>query len=256
MATPKKLRRLPPRKLKAKDDEFHRALGNAVVEWGAVENMLYCWFWDLSEIKNGEVARSIFYSARSFLGRFEMLQALLSAPIVARAQSAKKVEFIKRAALVAKRWSGQRNTIAHGFSAQNWNTGTVRIVSEGNIGKVFSDDMWKHLKIAKPPTSEIESVGVDELKKAQANFYELKHLLHGVLTFERPRYWLEPKRRIPPEEGLSRVVQLPNSAFSDQPRLTQEEKKLRQKASPARPRKLSTRERRDERIAAALKKGD
>ena len=57
-------------------DEFHRALGEAQAEWSSVEDALFEWFKQCTGMP-AQLARAVFYSARSFEGRRDMLRAVI-----------------------------------------------------------------------------------------------------------------------------------------------------------------------------------
>jgi hypothetical protein len=57
-------------------DEFHRALGQAQAAWSSVEDGLFEWFKQCTGM-HAQLARAVFYSARSFEGRRDMLAAAI-----------------------------------------------------------------------------------------------------------------------------------------------------------------------------------
>lgn len=57
-------------------DEFYRALGRAHAEWSSVEDGLFEWFKQCTGMDT-QLARAVFYSARSFEGRRDMLTAAI-----------------------------------------------------------------------------------------------------------------------------------------------------------------------------------
>lgn len=57
-------------------DEFYKTLGKAVAAWSAVEDGLFEWFMQCSGM-HLQLARAVYYSARSFEGRRDMLIAAI-----------------------------------------------------------------------------------------------------------------------------------------------------------------------------------
>jgi hypothetical protein len=91
------------------DREFYLAFGYAMAGWARLE----LWFADVfrrtTGLKRG-LSQEIFFSARSFQGRADMLQACIpSVPAIPTGR-----EFIKRAVSLANIYSQSRNHLAHG----------------------------------------------------------------------------------------------------------------------------------------------
>ena len=98
-------------------DNFHLTFGSALTQWARVEERVGNWFWYSTGLSE-EMARAIFYSARNFNARADMLEAALRhAEIETRGAK----EFIKSAIHKAVSYSSFRNVLAHGeptFDAQ------------------------------------------------------------------------------------------------------------------------------------------
>ncbi len=90
--------------------DFHIHYGNAMARWAQLENALYLWF-SAATAMNDAVGRAIFYSARGFAARAEMLEAAVEH---ATTLSPEQIEFLKEAIKKARQYSGFRNKVAHG----------------------------------------------------------------------------------------------------------------------------------------------
>lgn len=87
-------------------DEFHKAFGGALVAWSAVEDGLCEWFKRCTALDE-RVARAVFYSARSFAGRRDMLIGALPLSNL----DEKTSEGIRQCAKRARAYSEFRNRI-------------------------------------------------------------------------------------------------------------------------------------------------
>lgn len=196
--------------IRSADDEFHRQLGHTLTGWGGIEHELFNWFWRLSTISHGEIARQIFYSARSFQGRFDMLKVLLSAPTNSIFYASGEVEFLRAALKKIRQHSAFRNFIAHGLTVQVQNTNKVHMVSDGEVTAVSAEWLWGD-EPGGGTTDFPTTVTLDHLRTAETNWYFIKHTLFGVRSPKNARYPATP------QEGLARLALVPSGAHLAQP---------------------------------------
>ena len=93
-----------------KEIEFKIKYAETSLVWQAIEGQLCTLFVAISDI-HPTLGRAIFYSARSFLGRYDMLSSALDVTIITNEhykEIAQKI--LKR----IKTYSGSRNRLAHG----------------------------------------------------------------------------------------------------------------------------------------------
>ena len=90
------------------DSDFYLPFGRALANWARVEQGMGHWFVRLSGMKEAP-GLAVFYSARSFQGRVDMVRALVE---FARTVPAGR-EFIRDALNVASAYSQFRNRLAH-----------------------------------------------------------------------------------------------------------------------------------------------
>lgn len=142
--------------------EFHHAYGVAMSQWACVERNLYLWFVHVTQMKE-KVARAVFYSARSFNARAEMLQAAIEK---ADHLAPERLDFIQEALRRAWSYSSFRNRMAHGEPLMNI------LDLKGQPRKVFFSIAQG--KTRDHPSSEIS---MEDLETATQNFYVLQNLL-------------------------------------------------------------------------------
>jgi hypothetical protein len=94
--------------LRENQEKFHQAYGAAMGQWAGVENALSYLFVRLTGTPEG-MGRDLFFSARSFLGRVDMLAACISH--VQDLPEAK--DFLRELVKKAGNWQSARNTLAH-----------------------------------------------------------------------------------------------------------------------------------------------
>lgn len=182
-------------------DAFSLSYGRAMAQWAVVEERLFYWFWRLSGMKLG-VARAVFYSARSFTGRSEMLEGVLGAYA---GPDADLLPFAKAATKKAAQFNSFRNTLVHGEP-----TFDVRKGSK-TLGQVIL------LQGRQMPFAAAETaVTVEQMNTAKENFRELSRLLMEVLDFAENRV-----ETALPEECLRLVRLLPIRADSSEPAQSQ-----------------------------------
>ena len=100
-----------PRELELKAaHEFYPIYGLALGEWSRLENSLYFWFAHVTKMKH-PIGRAIFFSAKSFASRAEMLEAAIEHQ---DNLSKHQLELIEEIIKKARKYSAFRNRITHG----------------------------------------------------------------------------------------------------------------------------------------------
>jgi hypothetical protein len=142
-------------------DQFHKALGRAQAAWSAVEDGLFEWFKQCTGMHT-QLARAVFYSARSFEGRRDMLSAAIPfSPCKEKMRTG-----IRLCLQRAGQYAEFRNRISHGHL-------------------IFLDDGKKpqHVLIEgrtlESPIREARYVTEDDLRIAALNFGKLADCLLG-----------------------------------------------------------------------------
>lgn len=174
--------------------EFHHAYGCTMAQWGGIERALYYWFFYITQLTD-DMARAIFYSARSFSARADMLQAAIDhSTKLDGGQS----DFIKRALKRALGYSGFRNRMAHGEPIMNIveRMGQPREINysivQGKTSKVIPD----------------AEISIEDLATAATNF----HALQLIIIDAHPT--LDTKHHKSPSECLRQLNALPIQANS------------------------------------------
>jgi len=181
--------------------ELHYYYGIALANWSGIERGLFYWFYRTTGMSEA-MARAVFYSARSFNGRAEMLEAAVAHnPTVL----GNELAFIKAATKKAGQFSGFRNRIAHGepiinvieLKDQDGNQASRTIDCSIVQGKSHGPD---------PATD----VSIKSLTNAAENFHRLQCLLTDALGHDKPHgEYLEKLRKLPsqadtpPDQGSS-----------------------------------------------------
>ena len=166
------------------DSEF----GATMLAWSNIERFLYHWFAGITAMPDG-MARAIFYSARSFNARAEMLEAAIE---YAHKQTPAEIAFIKEAIKKARQFSEFRNRMAHGEARLTINPRDPKDV---------------HYKITQGKNverSEETAITITDLRQAQKSFKKLFTLLMGIIPQFRDENGLTA------EQALPLVRELPN----------------------------------------------
>lgn len=193
---------IPPSNFTSSDPErldglkqFQEAFGRALMAWSHVEEGLYEWFKACSGIQNEHLARAIYYSARSFAGRRDMLVAAIPfSPFDEKARHALRL-CLKR----ARAYSEFRNRFTHGHP----------IYLQGKHHERFEDEYV----FAQGRTFYSEAndyISLIDLMACTANFGALADLLLGF----------HPSWQAPAvcEVGcLAEILALPTEANSTEP---------------------------------------
>ena len=151
-------------------NDFIVAYGEAMLEWSYVENRLYRWFSNLTGMSDA-VARGVFFSARSFAARSEMLSAVVATAPFKGATAALGKEFIGEAVIKATGYTPTRNAMAHGLVMRHITpTGTKDILVQGKVAD--------HLQSSTGLT-------IDSFRTATKNFEKLANIINGALRYYR-----------------------------------------------------------------------
>jgi hypothetical protein len=170
---------------------FHEHLGKAVAAWSTIEDGLFEWFKYCTGLEE-YIARSVFYSARSFEGRRDML----SAAIPFSQGDEKTRTGIRLCIKRARQYSEFRNRISHGHLIYYATTVPQYVIAEG--------------RTLSSPWNDTKYVTLDDLKAATLNFEGLAYCLLGF----HPQ-WQAPDVC---EQGcLEEIQALPIAASSKQP---------------------------------------
>lgn len=167
-------------------DRFYMQYGKAMAAWADLEEALCYWFRQSIEPKGkGNVnAEGIFYSARSFNGRADMLKAASQSRLLTAEQRA----FVRKAIKKASDYNKFRAKLAHRMTIQKRGFGP----EEDGFALYEGDDTSGRNK-ENPPITET-------------------HLLHATTNFDALS-WVIGSVSVPggiePEEGLRLIDQFP-----------------------------------------------
>lgn len=170
------------------DKTFYLQYGRAMANWAQLENSMAGVFSRLTKIE-GRMSGDIFYSARSFLGRADMLHACVPH---ARTLPAGR-EFLTRSINRAMGYAGFRNRLAH-------NMHTLYLGNDETGGK----------RASRKIISGVEGPDHDarEIENASLNFSYLGALL--MVSIGRRKLLREP------ELSLATLALLPTDAAASQ----------------------------------------
>jgi len=182
---------IPKDQLEAATAEFYHFYGHALARWSQLETSLYYWFAKITGMPDA-MARGIFYSARSFAARAEMLEAALEHATHLKDSD---IAFLKEALKKARNYSGFRNKLAHGEPR-------LAVTKDGETVKGV------HYTISQ---GRNQPSATEELLTVQDLFIAAEHF-HVVAECAREALGFPPNRPNPksPEECLSLVRALPN----------------------------------------------
>jgi hypothetical protein len=200
--------------------EFLHAFGLAMAQWAALERALYWWFERATRIRK-EMASSIFYGARGFRARAEMIESILEH---ATLLSTTEVAFLKEAIKKAKQFSVFRNTIAHGEPRQH-------VTRKGDeIGLDYRIVQAKYLT-----ANQGETLAVEDIRRGADNIHTLQRCITEMTPWLRRRN----KNLRSREECLAQVLALPIQAHLKNDPSTEEHGP--QPQGPSRPNKKAYR---------------
>lgn len=181
------------------DDEFHLAYGRALSEWAAIEQRLFFWFQHLTNMPNG-VGRAVFYSAKNFNGRMDMLDAVSEKLPLDENTAA----FLKSVSKKARQFASSRNALAHGETMFD-----ARGQSPNYLRTILVDGKHNDGTAAAVVTAETLDI-------IRGNFRELSRLVMDGLALAQG----SPHRSTPSlEKCREQVLAMPNQADSQTPSL-------------------------------------
>ncbi len=172
--------------------KFHLSFGNALGQWGLVEERLSYWFEDATGLPY-EMARAIFFAPRTFQGRTDLLEAAIEHGQHLKAESRK---FIAAATKKAGKLSSFRNSLAHGEQTFDARSGSpthkqVILISGRHHPLAAADNAVTLLK----------------LERATTNFRELARLLFDMSEFQH-----DVKDAETADASLKALARLPDQA--------------------------------------------
>jgi hypothetical protein len=173
--------------------EFHIAYGNVMARWAQLESTLYWWFVTTTGMSD-PMARAIFYGARGFMARAEMLESAAEHTITL---SPGYKDLIGEGVKKAKQYSSFRNKVAHGEPRANF------VQKEGNTAVHYVITQGKE-----PPSPSESVLSLQDLCVAAANIGKLTQHLR-----ERHPALLRGETKTP-QECLALIRALPNVANS------------------------------------------
>ncbi|SDB31385.1 hypothetical protein [Bauldia litoralis] len=191
---------------------FVEAFGRAMLNWSHVEQRLFWYFEHITEMKH-EMSRAVYYSARNFTARAEMLAAAMSAN---QALDSDLSVFLQKALKKARQYQAFRNSLAHGETIMFANTG---IRAENRLTLVEGKRAL-HLSID-------SGIKVSQLRTAAKNFSRLASLLTVVYLNQMTK----GAHGKSPAQCLKQVLRLPNTASSRTPAPIPKERKPRRRSS-------------------------
>jgi hypothetical protein len=91
------------------EQEFHTVYGMTLAQWATIEQRLFFWFWYITKLPE-PMARAIFYSAKNFNGRADMLSGSIECSTLPPKARAVAEECVRR----SRAYQAFRNAITHG----------------------------------------------------------------------------------------------------------------------------------------------
>ncbi len=187
--------------VEAAEREFHLHYGGALAAWTCIESHLSHLF-ELVTRMPVIMASHIFFSARSFQGRIEMLEASVRAARHAQNPNTTGLDAIQTILKKSEIWSKSRNSLAHDIPAIDLKPGSLSswqfIIKKGKT-------IWSRPDL--PEISE-DRVTVSQMIVMRENFLTLGDLIMAI--------WSE--MTWPPAERLreirEQVMQLPKLPYS------------------------------------------
>jgi hypothetical protein len=160
--------------------------------WGRLEGALFDWFMWVTKMEE-QIARAIYFSATSFNGRREMLQAVPPLSSLDEPTEA----FVKAAIKKAGQYASFRNRVTHGEPI--WHpTRFEYVLAEGSRESCAVPD---------------DAITTAQMKIGYLNIYGLYRLLRN---FRSPLRRMTDSKPPSPEAYLELVRALPNEACSRQ----------------------------------------
>jgi hypothetical protein len=166
--------------------------GHAMVCWAHLEAMLYRWFALITNMPDA-MCRAIYYGARGFAARAEMLEAAIE---YATILSGDDTLFLSEALKKARGYSGFRNKIAHGEPH-------MAVSKPGGEYKAT----FTVVQGRESPLNRQVSISIEDIGTAADNFRQLAVCIHdrmpnanvGRIQFQSPQECLSQVRALPNE---------------------------------------------------------
>jgi hypothetical protein len=172
--------------------QFHLVYGAALAEWSRLEGQLFYWFQRLTGMDE-KTGRAVFFAARNFNTRSDMLEAALKA-----VNPGGPIQLFLQAALKkARGYSGFRNAAIHGEPHINLQRGS-------KTAGQFVIIQGSKVSFEAEPTM----ITMQHLIAAQKRFSQLGHSLFETFPHKGPK----PASLL--EEHRELVLQLPNQPHS------------------------------------------
>jgi hypothetical protein len=179
---------------------FQLAYGRFMQRWARLEQAMFFWFWWVSALPEGR-ARAIFYSAKNFAGRGDMLNAALDYAEVA----GRYVAFGRQAIKKARQFNSFRNGATHGEAI--FDAGTKEYVMlEGKHTLPHGADTIvtvRQLEIAAENVRELGRLMFDVRQHAGATGYPADGVASPETCLERIRALPNLADHIPPDRTPS-----------------------------------------------------
>lgn len=189
----------------AAEGAFYLEYGKAMAAWADLEHALSGWFRLAlcpDNSKNDVNAEGIFYSARSFNGRIDMLKASLNT----RNLSAEQRQFVRKAIKRASDYNKLRSKLAHRTTVHATGYGPERdgiFLREG--------DDWRGDK------EHLPSISTEHLQNATIHFDALKWIILTVDLGISPGKGRQLIDRLPKEAHLPADNRLIEEIYEPQP---------------------------------------
>jgi hypothetical protein len=176
---------------------FYSEFGRALALWAVLESALCDWFIRVTKMRP-DMATDVFYSARNFVGRSEMLEAAMGATKLPSIEE----RLLKAAIRKAVAYNSFRNSLAHGR--------TIHRFSRGEDGRPVRGQ-WLLVPGQSKFSPRTHGHSIEAIRNAAKNFSELASLLSEAY-YHLEFAWQNDIEFLSPEECLERVHALPNQA--------------------------------------------
>lgn len=149
--------------------EFTLSMGQTAMLWAELENCLCVIFSHICRMDK-TLARRVFYSARSFQGRLDMLKASVDCPTTSLHVTDEAI--IKQILKVCRMWVGYRNAIAHDrilfLEVEGHSMSGKHVIIDGKFDR-FLD-------------TEEKPIDLVQMENIRTNFSDFVILCHLFLT--------------------------------------------------------------------------
>lgn len=173
--------------------DFHRLYGATLAEWSRLEGQLFYWFQILTGMDE-KTARGVFFSARNFNARADMLEAALDAT----SPGGPIQTFLQATLKKTRSYSGFRNAATHGEPHINLQKGSPTVRQMVIIqGRKVSEE------------AEATMITMEQLEAARRKFEALAGYVYATLPHRG-----QPQQASSIEMCRELVLALPNQAHS------------------------------------------